>query len=124
MNLLIFLDLSYNPCKNFKFYSLQNVQMFLILPIIRAKSRFYLLPGGHMHTSSPLEVASPPPLGYNVNPLKVLGRLVSNIMDGVALISNLTPASAQGKKPFTAGLVEQWNIGFPIPYKSYWKRFL
>ena len=32
MNLLIFLDLTYNPCKNFKSYSLQgqNVQIFLI----------------------------------------------------------------------------------------------
>ena len=32
MNLLILLDLTYNPCKNFKFYSLQgqNVQTFLI----------------------------------------------------------------------------------------------
>ena len=45
MNLLIFLDLTYNPCKNFKFYSLQGKlskfsyftynqgKIFLILPI-------------------------------------------------------------------------------------------
>ena len=46
MNLLIFLDLTYNPCKNCKFYSLQgqNFKIFLILPVTRATfSWFYLL---------------------------------------------------------------------------------
>ena len=56
MNLLIFLDLTYNPCKNFKFYYLQgkNVQIFLIftynqdkifliLPIIQGGAHVYLV---------------------------------------------------------------------------------
>ena len=39
MNLLIFLDLTYNPGINFKFYSLQGQisKFFLFLPITRAK---------------------------------------------------------------------------------------
>ena len=65
MNLLIFLDLAYNPCKSFKFYSLQgqNVKTFHILPITRAKffySTYY--PGGgggQMYTWSPFGVATP-----------------------------------------------------------------
>ena len=45
MNLLIFLDLSYNPCKNFKCYSLQvqNVQIFLIFTYNHGKN-FLILP--------------------------------------------------------------------------------
>ena len=45
MNLLIFLDLTYNPCKNFKFYSLQgqNVQIFLIFTCNQGKF-FLILP--------------------------------------------------------------------------------
>ena len=54
MNLLIFLDLTYNPCKNFKFYSLQgqNVQTFLIFTYDQGKIililpiTYYLLPRG------------------------------------------------------------------------------
>ena len=81
MNLLIFLDLTYNPCKNFKFYSLQEQnfkifliftynqrKVFLILPIFTYNQGkvFLILPitqggGGHMHTWSPLGVAPPPP---------------------------------------------------------------
>ena len=45
MNLLIFLDLTYNPCKNLKFYSLQgqNVQIFLIFTYNQGKI-FLILP--------------------------------------------------------------------------------
>ena len=59
MNLLIFLDLSCNPCKNVKFYSVQgqNVRIFLIfthnqgkvlliLPIARGRGGG----GGGMYT--------------------------------------------------------------------------
>ena len=49
MNLLIFLDLTYNPCKNVKFCSLQgkNVQFFLIFTCNQGKIfLIYLLPGG------------------------------------------------------------------------------
>ena len=57
MNLLIFLDLSYNPCKNFKFYSPQgqNVQLFPFFTYKQAKV-FLILPitWGHMYTWSPL----------------------------------------------------------------------
>ena len=62
MNLLIFLDLSYYQCKNFKFYSLQlqNVQIFLIFTYNQGQFfLFYLLPGGgggHMYTVFPLRV--------------------------------------------------------------------
>ena len=45
MNLLIFLDLTYNPCKNVKFCSLQvkNVQFFLIFTHNQGKI-FLILP--------------------------------------------------------------------------------
>ena len=45
MNLLIFLDLTYNPCKNFKFYSLhgQNFKIFLIFTCNQGKL-FLILP--------------------------------------------------------------------------------
>ena len=45
MNLLIFLDLSYNPSKNFKLYSLQgqNVLIFLIFTYNQGKI-FLILP--------------------------------------------------------------------------------
>ena len=65
MNLLIFLDLTYNPCKNFKLDSLQgqNVQIFLIFTYNQGKT-FLILPitrgGGHMFTWSPLRVAPLP----------------------------------------------------------------
>ena len=61
MNLLIFLDLTNNPGKNFKFYSLQgqNFKIFLIFTYNQGKV-FLILPitwGGHMYTWSLLEVA-------------------------------------------------------------------
>ena len=45
MNLLIFLDLTWNPGKNFKFYSLQgqNVKIFLVFTYIQGKI-FLILP--------------------------------------------------------------------------------
>ena len=52
MNLLIFLYLTYKPCKNFKFFLSNHGKVFLILPITRA--------GGHIYTWSPLGVALPP----------------------------------------------------------------
>ena len=62
MTLLIFLDLTYNPCKNFKFYSLQgqNFKIFLIFTNNQGKV-FLILPipgggGGHMYTWSLLGV--------------------------------------------------------------------
>ena len=65
MNLLIFLDLTYNPDKNSKFYSLQgqNFKIFLIFTYNQGKV-FLILPitWGHMYTSSPLGVAAPLPL--------------------------------------------------------------
>ena len=56
MNLLIYLDLTYNLCKNFKFYSLQgqNVQIFLIFTYNQGKS-FLILPiirGAHVYLVS------------------------------------------------------------------------
>ena len=64
MNLLIFLDLTYNPCKNFKFYSLQgqNVQPFLIFTYNQGQI-ILILPitrGRHMYTWSPMGIAPPP----------------------------------------------------------------
>ena len=65
MNLLIFLDLTYNPCKNFKFYSLQgqNLKIFLIFIYNQGKV-FLILPitrgGGVIYTWSPLGVAPLP----------------------------------------------------------------
>ena len=60
MNLLIFLDLTYNPGKNFKFDSLQgqNFKIFLIFTYNRGKA-FLILPitRGDMYTWSPLGVA-------------------------------------------------------------------
>ena len=68
MNLLIFLDLTYNMDINFKFYSLQgkNFKIFLIFTYNQDKV-FLILPialgggggGGLMYTWSPFEV----PLG-------------------------------------------------------------
>ena len=56
MNLLIFLDLAYNPCENVKFCSLQgkNVQFLLIFTYNQGKI-FLILPitgggGGHIYT--------------------------------------------------------------------------
>ena len=54
MNLLIFLDLSYYQCKNFKFYSLQgqNVQIFLIFTYNQGQFFFYFTyypEGGGVH---------------------------------------------------------------------------
>ena len=57
MNLLIFLDLTYNPWKNVKFCSLQgkNVQFFLIFTYSQGKI-FLILPitrgggGAHLYT--------------------------------------------------------------------------
>ena len=45
MNLQVFLDLTYNPCKNFKVYSLQgkNVQIFLVFTYTQGKI-FLILP--------------------------------------------------------------------------------
>ena len=64
MNWLIFLDLSYNPCKNFKFYSCQwqNVQFFLIFTNNQGKI-FLILPitRGHMYTCLHWELPPPPP---------------------------------------------------------------
>ena len=65
MNLLIFFDLTYNPCKNFKFYSLQaqNFKISLIFTYNQGKVLLILLitrgGGGHMYTWSTLGVASP-----------------------------------------------------------------
>ena len=67
MNLLIFLDLTYNPGKNFKFYSLQgqNFKIFLIFTCNQGKV-FLILPitrgggGGHMYTWSPSGKVAPP----------------------------------------------------------------
>ena len=64
MNLLIFLDLTYNPGKNFKFYSLQgqNFNFFVFLPITRAKfSSFYLLSGEGAHVYLVSIGSCPPP---------------------------------------------------------------
>ena len=63
MNLLIFLDLTYNLGKNYKFYPLQG-QNFKIFPIFTYNQGkvFLILPitrGGHMYTWSPLGVAPP-----------------------------------------------------------------
>ena len=63
MNLLIFLDLTYNLGKNLKFHSLQgqNFKIFLIFTYNYGKVFLILpiTPGGHMYTWSPLGV---PPL--------------------------------------------------------------
>ena len=61
MNLLIFLDLIYNPGKSVKFYSLQeqNFKIFLIVTYNQGKV-FMILPitwGGHMYNWFPLGVA-------------------------------------------------------------------
>ena len=65
MNLLIFLDLTYNPCKNFKFDSLQgqNVQIFLIF-IFKQGKIFLILPitrGGGAHVYLVSIESSPSP---------------------------------------------------------------
>ena len=69
MNLLLFLDLTYNPGKNFKFYSLQGQhfkifliftfnqgKVFLILPITRGGAHVYLVSIG----------SCPPPVSMRV----------------------------------------------------------
>ena len=45
MNVLIFLDLTYNPGKNFKFYSLQgqNFKIFLIFTYIYNQGKVFLI---------------------------------------------------------------------------------
>ena len=65
MNLLIFLDLTYNPGKNFKFYSLQgqNFKIFLIFTYNQRKV-FLILPiyaGGHVYLVSIGSCPPPPP---------------------------------------------------------------
>ena len=65
MNLLIFLDLTYNPGKNFKFYSLQgqNFKIFLIFTYNQRKVFLILpiYPGGHVYLVSIGSCPSPPP---------------------------------------------------------------
>ena len=67
MNLLIFLDLTYNPGKHFKFYSPQgqNFKKFFIFTFKQGKvSWFYLLPGGaHVYLVS---IGSCPPPSKNL----------------------------------------------------------
>ena len=63
MNLLIFLDLTYNPGINFKFYSLQgqNFKIFLIFTYNQSKV-FLILPitsGAHVYLVS--TESCPPP---------------------------------------------------------------
>ena len=65
MNLLISLDLTYNPGKNFKFYSLQgqNFKIFLIFTYNQGKV-FLILPitrGAHVYLVS---IGSSPPLNH------------------------------------------------------------
>ena len=65
MNLLIFFDLTYNPGKNFKFYSLQgqNFKIFLIFTYNQGKV-FLILPitrGAHVYLVS-TGSCRPPPL--------------------------------------------------------------
>ena len=65
MNLLLFLDLRYNPCKNVKFYSLQgqNVQIFPISTYNQGKI-FLSLPitrGGRGTCIPDLHWELPPP---------------------------------------------------------------
>ena len=74
MNLQIYLDLSYNTCKNFKFYSLQgqNVQSFLIFTYNKGKIRLdfiYQRGGGHLYIWCPWEL--PPPDGSGMNPSQI-----------------------------------------------------
>ena len=70
MNLPIFLDLSYNPFKKLKFYSLQgqNFQIFLVITYDQGKI-FFILPitRGHMFTWSPLGVPLPSLVAYMIN---------------------------------------------------------
>ena len=66
MNLLIFLDLTYNPGRNFKFYSLQgqNFKIFLIFTYNQGKV-FLILPitqGAHVYLVSTGSCFPPPPL--------------------------------------------------------------
>ena len=70
MNLLIFLDFTYNPCKNFKFYFLQgqNFKTFLIFTYNQGKV-FLILPitrGAHVYLVPP----PPPRKGDNAELVK------------------------------------------------------
>ena len=67
MNLLMFLDLTYNKCKNFKFYSLQgqNVEIFLIFTNNQGKI-FLILPITQGGTCVPCLMS---PLGVAPSPL-------------------------------------------------------
>ena len=74
MNLLIFLDLTYNPCKNVQFCSLQgkNVNFFLIFTSNQSKI-FLILPitgGAHVYLVSIGSCPPPPELnpGIKSNP--------------------------------------------------------
>ena len=59
MNLQIFLDLTYNPCKNFKFYTHQgnNVQIFLIFNYNQGNI-FLTLPITGLHCEFPPALAA------------------------------------------------------------------
>ena len=78
MNFLIFLDLTYNPGKNFKFYSLQgqNFKIFLFFTYNQGKVfLIFLLPGG---TCIPgLHWELPPPRRIHVALLQQLHHPVS-----------------------------------------------
>ena len=64
MNLLTFLDLSYNPCNNFKFQILLSSRakfsIFLFLPIDQGKI-FLILRGGTCIPGLCWELPPPPP---------------------------------------------------------------
>ena len=66
MNLLIFLDLSYNPGKNFKLYSLQGQNFIFFIFTYNQGKGFLILPitrGAHVYRS-PLGVPLPPLSGH------------------------------------------------------------
>ena len=53
MNLLIFLDLTHNPCKNFKFYSLQGQNLQIFICTYNEGKIFLILPITWGETSIP-----------------------------------------------------------------------
>ena len=78
MNLLIFLDLTYNPWRNLKFCSLQgkNANFFLFLPITGVHFfDFIYYTEGHIYTLSAMGV-QPPPIVTTMSDLPSLLRKI------------------------------------------------
>ena len=112
MNLLIFLDLTYNPCKKFKFYSLQGQmsKFFLFLPITRANFLdFTYYPGrAHVYLVSIGSCPPPPPRRGEHFSVPILNPFFC------LSISNLFHLSIKGRRSTISKIAGDQNVALML----------